>query len=64
MPLINQIYESKKKKLGFRYTSSWDIEAEPEGIQPLRPFKTAKISRKNNSISIPSVLSLRLLKEK
>ncbi len=40
MPLVNQIYEAKKKKLGLDSLRPWDIEAEPAGIQPLRPFKT------------------------
>jgi oligoendopeptidase F len=40
MPLVNQIYETKKKKLGLDTLRPWDIEAEPAGIQPLRPFKT------------------------
>jgi oligoendopeptidase F len=40
MPLVNDIYEAKKKKLGLDKLRPWDIEAEPEGIQPLRPFKT------------------------
>jgi oligoendopeptidase F len=40
MPLVNKIYENKKKKLGLDILRPWDIEAEPAGIQPLRPFKT------------------------
>jgi oligoendopeptidase F len=40
MPLVNQLYEIKKKKLGLDTLRLWDIEAEPAGIQPLRPFKT------------------------
>ncbi|HKO82533.1 MAG TPA: M3 family oligoendopeptidase [Chitinophagaceae bacterium] len=40
MPLVNQIYQAKKEKLGLDTLRPWDIEAEPEGIQPLRPFKT------------------------
>ena len=40
MPLVNQIYEIKKKKLGLDTLRPWDTEAEPEGIEPLRPFKT------------------------
>jgi oligoendopeptidase F len=38
MPLVNQIYETKKKKLGLDSLRPWDVEAEPIGIQPLRPF--------------------------
>jgi len=42
MPLVNQIYEAKKKKLGLDILRPWDVEAEPGGIQPLRPFKTGE----------------------
>src|SRR4029077_16089395 len=42
MPLVNQLYEEKKKKLGLDTLRPWDIEAEPAGIQPLRPFKTGE----------------------
>jgi oligoendopeptidase F len=42
MPLVNQIYETKKKKLGIASLRPWDIEAEPAGIEPLRPFKTGE----------------------
>jgi oligoendopeptidase F len=42
MPLVNQLYEAKKKKLGLDTLRPWDVEAEPAGIQPLRPFKTGE----------------------
>lgn len=42
MPLVNQIYENKKKKLELDLLRPWDVEAEPAGIQPLRPFKTGE----------------------
>lgn len=42
MPLVNQIYEAKKKKLGLDTLRPWDVEAEPAGIQPLRPFKNGE----------------------
>jgi oligoendopeptidase F len=38
MPLVNQIYEAKKKKLGLDTLRPWDIDAEPAGVTPLRPF--------------------------
>lgn len=38
MPLVNQIYEAKKQKLGLDTLRPWDVEAEPAGIKPLRPF--------------------------
>lgn len=42
MPLVNQIYEAKKKKLGLDDLRPWDVEAEPAGTQPLRPFKSGE----------------------
>lgn len=42
MPLVDQIYQAKKNKLGIDTLRPWDIEAEPEGTQPLRPFATAE----------------------
>jgi oligoendopeptidase F len=42
MPLVNQINEAKRKKLGLGSLRPWDVEAEPEGIQPLRPFQTGE----------------------
>jgi oligoendopeptidase F len=42
LPLINSIYESKKKKLGLDTLRPWDIDAEPEGTEPLRPFKNGE----------------------
>lgn len=40
MPLVNQLYKAKKEKLGLDTLRPWDIEAEPAGVQPLRPFRT------------------------
>ncbi|MCZ2458525.1 MAG: M3 family oligoendopeptidase [Chitinophagales bacterium] len=40
MPLVNEIYENKKKKLSLTSLRPWDINAEPEGTEPLHPFKT------------------------
>ncbi len=42
MPLVNQLYEIKKKKLELDTLRPWDIDAEPAGVQPLRPFKTGE----------------------
>ncbi len=42
MPLVNQLYETKKKKLGLTDLRPWDLEAEPAGTNPLRPFQTGK----------------------
>lgn len=38
LPLVDEIYERKRVKLGLDSLRPWDTEAEPEGIQPLRPF--------------------------
>jgi oligoendopeptidase F len=40
MPLVNILYEHKKKKLGLDTLRPWDAEAQPEGVPPLNPFKT------------------------
>ncbi len=40
MPLVDKIYRDKKKKLGLDSLRPWDLEAEPLGVQPLRPFTT------------------------
>ncbi len=42
LPLVNIIYQKKKEKLGLDTLRPWDIDAEPEGIKPLRPFKTSE----------------------
>lgn len=38
MPLVDQLYAAKRKKLGLDSLRPWDVEAEPAGIEPLRPF--------------------------
>ena len=38
MPLVNELYERKRKKLGLTELRPWDLEAEPSGTAPLRPF--------------------------
>lgn len=38
MPLVNELYERKRKKLGVQQLRPWDLEAEPIGTKPLRPF--------------------------
>ncbi len=40
LPLVNEIYKKKKEKLGLQTLRPWDMEAEPAGTQPLRPFTT------------------------
>ncbi len=41
LPLVNKIYQKKKEKLKVDDLRPWDVEAEPEGIQPLIPFTTS-----------------------
>ncbi len=42
VPLVAEIYRKKKDKLGLDTLRPWDTEAEPEGVQPLRPFTTGE----------------------
>lgn len=42
MPLVNKINKNKKIKLQLDVLKPWDTEAEPEGLQPLKPFVTGK----------------------
>jgi len=41
LPLVDLIYENKRKKLKLESLRPWDTEAEPEGITPLSPFKNS-----------------------
>ncbi|MDB5195891.1 MAG: oligoendopeptidase [Flaviaesturariibacter sp.] len=40
LALVDFIYDRKRQKLGLQNLRPWDTEAEPEGIEPLRPFQT------------------------
>jgi len=40
MPLVDAIYERKKKKLSIDSLHPWDLEAHPADEKPLNPFKT------------------------
>ncbi len=40
LPLVNEIYKKKKEKLGLDTLRPWDMDAEPQGTKPLRPFTT------------------------
>jgi oligoendopeptidase F len=42
LPLVKKINEKKKQKLGLDVLRPWDTEAEPEGIEPLKPFTTGE----------------------
>lgn len=39
LPLVDEIYSAHGRKLGVSPLRSWDTEAEPAGVEPLRPFK-------------------------
>jgi len=39
LPLVDLIYQNKRKKLNLDTLRPWDTEAEPDGITPLNPFK-------------------------
>jgi oligoendopeptidase F len=38
LPLVEKIYQKKKEKLALDTLRPWDIEAQPEGLEPLHPF--------------------------
>ncbi len=42
LPLVSFIYDRKRQKLGLDSLRPWDVDAEPEGIQPLTPFSTGE----------------------
>jgi oligoendopeptidase F len=39
LPLVNEIYEKKRRKLGVDTLRPWDLEAHPADEKPLNPFK-------------------------
>ena len=39
MPLVNQLLETKRQQLQLDQLKPWDLDAEPKGIKPLRPFE-------------------------
>jgi len=42
VPLVKIIYEEQRKAIGVYVLRPWDMDAEPEGIQPLQPFSNGK----------------------
>jgi oligoendopeptidase F len=40
LPLVNKIFAAKKAQLGLDTLRPWDLDAEPVGTEPLRPFAT------------------------
>ncbi len=41
LPIVDEIYKKKQAKLGLDSLRPWDTDAEPVGVEPLKPFKTA-----------------------
>ena len=42
LPLVDFIYDRKRQRLGLDSLKPWDIDAEPEGVQPLHPFTSGE----------------------
>jgi len=42
LPLVNEIYRRKKAKLGLDTLRPWDVDAEPENVEPLHPFNSGE----------------------
>ncbi len=42
VPLVREIYKAKKESLGLDDLRPWDLDAEPQGIEPLHPFSTGE----------------------
>jgi oligoendopeptidase F len=42
LPFVKEMYSKKKEKLGVDVLRPWDLEAEPEGVTPLKPFTTGE----------------------
>ncbi len=42
LPLQKMLTQYRQQKLGLSQLKPWDTDAEPEGTQPLHPFKTGK----------------------
>jgi len=40
LPIVGEIYKKKQAKLGLDSLRPWDVDAEPAGVEPLKPFKT------------------------
>ncbi|ULT44048.1 M3 family metallopeptidase [Niabella defluvii] len=40
LPIVDEIYKKKQAKLGLDSLRPWDVDAEPAGVEPLKPFKT------------------------
>ncbi|HTG55648.1 MAG TPA: M3 family oligoendopeptidase [Niabella sp.] len=40
LPIVDEIYKKKQAKLSLDSLRPWDTDAEPAGVEPLKPFKT------------------------
>ncbi len=40
--IVNFLYDRKRQKLGLDMLRPWDLDAEPAGVEPLRPFQTGE----------------------
>jgi oligoendopeptidase F len=51
VPAANRIYEKRRQRLGVSSIRPWDLEVDPLGRPPLRPFQTlAELKSKTSSI--------------
>ncbi|MBL7766792.1 MAG: M3 family oligoendopeptidase [Chitinophagaceae bacterium] len=41
-PIVEQLYEHKRKQLGLDHLKPYDVDAEPEGQKPLEPFQNGE----------------------
>lgn len=42
LPIVDEIYKKKRAKLGVDTLRPWDVDAEPAGVTPLKPFTSGK----------------------
>ncbi len=42
VPLVARLQERRRQRLQLDTLRPWDLDAEPEGVQPLRPFRTGE----------------------
>jgi oligoendopeptidase F len=42
LPLVGEVYEQQRKAIGVDHLRPWDLDAEPAGIEPLRPFQNGE----------------------
>ena len=42
LPIVEKMYAYKQNQLGLAELKPWDLDAEPEGVKPLEPFKNGR----------------------